>query len=326
MSTVSPSLSFALLSDLPQLGVVLPKALQLELSALQGETRLPMAILDALWLEVERQAPPGVGLWLGQRFQPSHYDMTGFLLMSCASIAQAADKLIRYSPLIGQGGSFGLRKQAADVFLHYSPQFNAARHIRVEFILSGVVHGTRWIADSPITPQTVLFEHEAQTDMATYVQAFGCDDIRFGQAMHAVVYHHATWQQTHRMTNAVLQGQMEQLLDAQLQALSPADWLEAATYQLQRQPWITRSQLADALNTSERHVNRKLAEHGMSFKNLAEEVRKRRCEDLLRTSNISQARLADYFGYVDESAFAKAFKRWFGVGFQAYRQAQGRLV
>ena len=71
---------------------------------------------------------------------------------------------------------------------------------------------------------------------------------------------------------------------------------------------------------SERHLNRKLAEHGVSYKNISDKIRKNLAEKLILQGNVNQANLAIYFGSADESAFAKAFKRWTGMGFKQYKE------
>src|SRR5690606_9156097 len=87
------------------------------------------------------------------------------------------------------------------------------------------------------------------------------------------------------------------------------------------QPRLNRVQVASMLAISERHLNRKLAEQRTSFKLLADQVRKDLALDMLADSRQTQANIACFLGYSDDSAFAKAFKRWMGMGVREYRLA-----
>lgn len=71
---------------------------------------------------------------------------------------------------------------------------------------------------------------------------------------------------------------------------------------------------------SERTLSRKLLAEGLSYKSIASDIRKQHALEQVTKPGTTQAGLADYLGYHDESAFAKAFKRWTGMGFRQYRQ------
>jgi AraC-like DNA-binding protein len=53
---------------------------------------------------------------------------------------------------------------------------------------------------------------------------------------------------------------------------------------------------------------------------MAQTIRKQHALNQIQKPEVTQASLAQYLGYNDESAFAKAFKRWTGIGFRAYRE------
>ena len=67
--------------------------------------------------------------------------------------------------------------------------------------------------------------------------------------------------------------------------------------------------IAEQLELSGRHLNRKLADEGTSFKLLREQVLHHMAEQLLRDS-ARLGEVAERLGFSDESAFAKAFRRW----------------
>jgi AraC-like DNA-binding protein len=79
--------------------------------------------------------------------------------------------------------------------------------------------------------------------------------------------------------------------------------------------------VAQALGTSERSLQRRLAEAGTSFVALLGEVRRElACERLVHT-DMEVAELSFLLGFSDASAFHRAFKRWEGVTPLEYRRA-----
>ncbi len=70
--------------------------------------------------------------------------------------------------------------------------------------------------------------------------------------------------------------------------------------------------VADRLAVHHRTLQRTLKEEGSSFSDLLESVRQEIATERLRNSNISIIQLSDYLGYADNTAFTRAFKRWFG--------------
>ena len=84
-STVTPGFSRAIQTLLPELGIHLPQVLTQELAVYRAEERLPMALQNTLWQEIERQAaglPAGrcIGLQIGQSLQLASFDMLSHLL------------------------------------------------------------------------------------------------------------------------------------------------------------------------------------------------------------------------------------------------------
>lgn len=71
--------------------------------------------------------------------------------------------------------------------------------------------------------------------------------------------------------------------------------------------------VARRLSCSERTVQRQLAEHGVTFKNLLDVTRRDEAIELVRNSNLSFARIAQEVGYSDQANFNNAFNRWTGT-------------
>lgn len=321
MTTVTPSFSKAILGLLPGLGVQLPQSIIQRVNQINAEERLPMVEQDRFWQAIEQQSKdPHIGLTIGRALQPANYDMVGFLLLSSPNLATAVEGLVTYSALIGEGGTFRYSSSGSMRKLSYQAQFNVARRTRIEAILSSVVVGARWLVGDEFAPQEVGFEHAQVGELQTYQDIFGCDKVMFNQSSNYVKLSEQYWRQPLTSGSQAVQQHMHRLAQEQLKRLQPQTIKDQIIALLQQQPRLSRTQVAAVLAISERHLNRKLADYQTSFRAIAEQVRKKRAIELLAEQRHTQADIAALLGYSDDSAFAKAFKRWMGVGVREYRQ------
>lgn len=319
-SSVTPGLSKAILIALQSTGIKLPVALRHGIESLAATERLPMALQDQLWFEIERQATdPDVGLTIGQALQPGNFDMLGYLLLSSPTLEEAAKGLENYSALIGQGGNFSQHSKNGMRRLIYHADFTVARQLRLDTILTCIVNGARWLTGNQLKPISIGFEHDDRGRLTAYHRVFPQAKLLLGQAANFVEFNNADWHSKLSNANSQVQTQVVAMVQQQLSQLHPQNCATQVETLLQRQPTLSRNQVAEKLAISERHLNRKLALEKLSFRMLAERIKKERVLQLLSIGNLSQANIAEKLGYADESAFAKAFRRWMGMGIREYR-------
>lgn len=323
-NSVTPGFSKAILQILPSLGVSIDQALTAQINQFSSESRLPMALQDGLWQALTELNDNQLGLKIGLGLKPDSYDMLGFLLFSCPTLGSAVDSLIAYSALIGEGGKFSKSHSEQGWRITFDTYFSQIIPIRIEAVLACVASGAKWISGAPIKPKVVAFTHPQQGDLSAYREVFGDAKLRFSESSNYLIYHHDDWQLQQRSVNQAVQQQMQSLAEQQLKQLQPQSIVDKVSVLLTKQPTLTRQQTSSLLAMSERHLNRKLAEHNVSYKHLSDQVRKNLAEKLIKQGSANQANLALYFGYADESAFAKAFKRWTGMGFREYKESLNR--
>ncbi len=74
----------------------------------------------------------------------------------------------------------------------------------------------------------------------------------------------------------------------------------------------TIKKIAADLGTSERTLNRRLAEQGISFEQLVDDIRKDLAMSYLNEGNVQLQELAFLLGFSTHASFTSAFKRWTG--------------
>ncbi|MNV93474.1 Urease operon transcriptional activator [compost metagenome] len=67
-------------------------------------------------------------------------------------------------------------------------------------------------------------------------------------------------------------------------------------------------------------MHRRLAEAGLGFQAIADEVRQAIAASLLRNSPLSMDEIAERVGFSEGANFRKAFRRWTGLSPTQYRQ------
>lgn len=299
-----------------RLGLALPPGLR----ELGREARIPLARQDELWEALCASSGDAlIGLRLGSALQVGHLDMLGALLMSCETLGEALEALLEYYPIIGEGSDFSLERAGPVVSLGYRPSYQRRRAERVEAVLASLVHLTAWITGGRVRPQRLLIAHAAPAEVERYTELLGVTPL-FDASVNALQFAPADLDVVLIQANAPMREHLRALADAQLQRLG-AQSLAARVEQLLRAyPDWGKERIAEQLQLSGRHLNRKLAEQGSSFKLLREQVLYAMAERLLRESP-RLADVAERLGFCDESAFAKAFRRWSGMTPGQFRQS-----
>jgi AraC-like DNA-binding protein len=79
---------------------------------------------------------------------------------------------------------------------------------------------------------------------------------------------------------------------------------------------------ADALQMSTRTLQRRLAERGLDYSSLVEQVRFARAREMI-CQRVKISEVAVRVGYGDSGSFTRAFERWSGVSPMKYRAGHG---
>jgi hypothetical protein len=149
--------------------------------------------LELLGHAVQLTGDEQLGLHLGEAVRPGYYGVLGYLIMSCATLADALHRQARYAALVGNLGRVdlldeppreGLEAQVAHSWLPLLPQ--QQRQLSEETLAGWVTFG-HWISGLDIPPTEVRFQHSAPADTAQYQRIFRCP-VLFEQADNALVF------------------------------------------------------------------------------------------------------------------------------------------
>ncbi|MDO6441793.1 AraC family transcriptional regulator [Marinobacter sp. 2_MG-2023] len=310
MNTVNKLYAKALSQYAERAGLAISPTL---LKMVDQQSRLPLALLDQLWDACcQTSKDPLVGLRIGLELQPGHLDSAGLLLMTCTTLGEALEQLTEVAPIVGGGGDFTLvRQKAGKAAVHYQPRLAKRQAERVEAALAAILNLGRWASGDSFTASEFRFMHEPLASRENYSRLLGVKAC-FQSESNALVFSEEQLALPLVQANNSLHTYLRHLTDRTLAELG-CQSLSAETQRLiERYPRWGKDRIAVEMSLSGRHLNRKLAEEGYSFKSLRDSTLHRLALERLQ----GQERLvdiADALGFSDESAFAKAFRRWTGT-------------
>lgn len=319
---VSGALTGLLLDYLDSRGVAAPVCRQ-RLISWPPDSRMPLAEWIALLDLIAAADPrPALGLAIGQRIQPRHAGVMGYLGLSCDTVGEALLRFGRYHRLVYDGNPIQLDMSPDEVRISWGIVHGRPGQLADETAIAAFATLTRMLVDAPVSAQRVEFVNAPPDDITPYEEFFQCP-VSFGHARTTVTFSADYLALPIRHRDPGLRTLLEQQADALLRTLPDNDEFEHALRQalvraLHRgEP--TLENVAASLHMSPRTLQRRLADRDLLFHDLLEATRLALARDYLGNPNLSLTEIALLLGYSEQSAFTRAFRRWTG---QTPRQAR----
>lgn len=285
--------------------------------ALDNE-RVALEAQDALWEQVcTRSDDPLIGLRMAQRLQVGHLDVAGLLLMSCDTLGQALEVYVEYHPIVSQGGEVSFHREGDALALCYAGRYAVCRAQRAEMSLAYAVHLGRWCTGGRFAPLAVEFRHAPLDAPARYTELLACP-AHFEAEENRVIFDPDLLALPLIQANPALRDQLRTLADQMLASLGDQSLSVIVAQRIAARPQASKDDIAAELAMSGRHLARKLAEEGFSFRQLRDrELQRLAVQALERGDKI--AGIAMDLGFSDESAFSRSFRRWTGMSPSRFR-------
>lgn len=283
----------------------------------QEKIYITTAELFALWRSVAEMSPdPAFGLKLGTelRFERSH--PVAIAGVCSRSFDDALQRLARYKQLTCPEEIRVERKaKEASVEIYFIEAREAQPDIMVDLGLSWILNVGRRGTDGAIVPLRLELTRPVK-HRAMLERHFGCR-VSFKADRNALIFRHRDLDLPFVTSNEELVGVIETHLDAELKERDAKNSVGEQVKQTLRQLLAGRrptlEDVAQELGLGVRTLQRRLAEGGVTFKQVVEDTRRELARHYLRTSNIELNEAAFLLGFEDANSFFRAFHMWEGT-------------
>ena len=272
---------------------------------------------------------PDFGLRLGERLTPATHGAMGFAVCSSPDLLTALQAFHKFLPT--RASFIHLRLQQAEDHMECLLDFQApldedvARCLAETAVKAFFATG-EFIAGRHLDEAEACFVHQAPAYRANYPAYlpgriyFGCDQLKLRLPM-------ALCRMPNVSANSENYGlalQQSESMLARLQSREPDYRTRLKKMMLSQPPGtLCEEEAAAALFMSKRTLARKLKQENSGFREIREEILSHQAADYLRDSQMSVEAIAALMNYHDTASFRRAFKRWFGVPPEQYRQSTG---
>ncbi|OZG75520.1 hypothetical protein BTA51_02470 [Hahella sp. CCB-MM4] len=274
------------------------------------------------------------GLDVGAAVKPNTYPVLGYTAMSCATIAQVLQQVVRFEGINHDLGRSEIGEQEGMVYYrwHANPLFvpdtgHGIYSQLVSSVFSGLINFSHYLVTDPLPLVRMEFAFAVPEDTNPYEELFGCP-LLYDQP------HNTLWVDREildwpvcnadDMTFAALSRHAELLQEQQYsyQQQTIVERLRRALLDMLRSQLVGIEPVSQRLNMSARTLQRKLKEEGTTYQNELDHIRRELAESYLGHSRLSVSEIAFLLGYQEQSSFNHAFREWLGMSPGAYRQSR----
>ncbi len=271
---------------------------------------------------------PGIGLELGLRGSCTKLGLMGFGLMSCSNLREATELGCRYLPTVVSffNAHFSVQGDTAVVEVTESVPLGPMRQFAFDQYLVEAFETYKWLGDPALVASLkdmveLWFDYPEPEYFARFRDRL--PKARFDAPSCQIRYPAHLLEIPVRTANPLTAQTVIDHCETELAKLGFTESLldRVRAFLICRNGrYPDLETVAVRLHMSERTFKRKLAQYGVGFAELLDEVRKRDSIRLLDDPARPIEEVALAVGYMDPSNFARAFRKWTGETPSAYRE------
>ena len=254
-----------------------------------------------------------------------HLGVLGLAMKTAPTLRASLERVDRYFRLVTDTAVYRLDDTCDPALLTFEARTadHPALDLRTECAFAGFARNMRLFVAGDLVLEYVSFRHSPRTDPELFSALFGCP-VRFGANIDAIALSHSMLALPNRLGDVSVSEFLTSHLEAEIGPL-----LENTTLRTRLLHRLTPAlsggvpQAADVareMGMSERTLYRRLADEGLTFREILAEAQSTLAQELLRDSNSSIAEIAFLTGFSEQSSFTRAFKRWAGQAPAQFRQ------
>src|SRR5215831_2055510 len=288
------------------------------------DSRFPTERVSLLWqLAVARSGNPAIGLANSNVAKPASFDLVGYAMMSSPHLLGILERLSRYVAIVSDAASLAVAEhdEGYRMVLELSGGGRPVPRQRFEFDLMTILSFCRWVTNRDLRPLALELRFPPPADLRLYQDAFKCP-LRFDAPVNALLFARADVISPLPTAHPLLAEVHERIASERLRRLDHvqiSSRARAAVIRRLPDGEPRRTEVAAALEMSERTLQRRLEAEGTSFQRLLDDTRRELAQQYLGQTDVSLADATYLLGFGDHSSFFRACRRWFGTSPRRYR-------
>lgn len=294
------------------------------IDAIAGVQAVPADHFFYLHEFLDARIGPGFSVRVGQEMKIDDYGVLGLSWRTCSRAGEIFDRSERYFKLLSDTYVFKVEKKNDLSYVYlYRDAFRRGVELSNEATFSATVVVLQAMTETDITPVKVSFKHGPPRAMDDY-EKYGCE-VLFNQPDNFIAY---TTEDLNTRTakadesiNAFLVARVEEETNGiEVSTSRVVQDVEMLIKDALPSGIPSIASVGEHMGMSNRTLTRRLAESGVTYRDLIQRIQEQVAKDLLKNSNRSNAEIAFETGFSEQSAFNRAFKRWTNQSPVEYRK------
>jgi AraC-like DNA-binding protein len=282
---------------------------------------IPCEVCGALFNRAAQERPlKNLAVRLAAETSIGTFELLDYLIVTAETVGDGLRQFARYVVLVAP--SIGIEIHGDEEPIRVQWIDSPSSSFGIEYSVTLVVRNLRIETEGRVSFESVSFRHQPD-DVSEIELVLGCP-VRVGAAWSGLSLSRDAWHVPLRRRDPVLRRMLESHTRAVSSLATPTESLAVNLHRVVASR-LARGQskieaVARDLGMSSRTLQRRLTQHGLSYQQVLDRVRRETAERSIADSSLSIGEIAYLVGYSEPAAFHRAFKHWTGTTPQTYRQ------
>ena len=275
-------------------------------------------LVEVLSFAEQAMNDPAIGFKCGLNHGHATYNDIAYTVLFCANLKESFELSIRYEPLVQKLGANELLLDGDNAHIIWNTYEDAPdklRHVS-DLSFATLARLGLWIkAVHGLSVKNMQVRHQDERYRDHYQNMFSCE-VEYGCSRDVLTFDKVFLDVPLPGSNPDILKELVAKLEYDLSRLdqspSCSELVKAYLEKMLGTESPTIKLVSESMETPEWKLRRRLKEEGTSFREILEQVRRQRYEILAAQPMMTQTEIAGQLGYSEQSAFSRAYKKWYG--------------